>query len=331
VAVTSHDIAREAGVSQTTVSRAMRGDPRVTPATVAKVKAAAERLRYTPNLAARSLVSSRTSAVAVLVSHIRNPVYPELVDTLHDELSLLGYRTVLLNGRSDELVPEIQAGAVDGVIMASTTLGARMPAQLVANGMPLILLNRVMDDLPVDRVTADNLAGASQVAEALVALGHRRIGMISGPQDTSTGRDRTRGFVEGLVRMGRELDGRMCRISDYTHQGGYQWCMELLRQDPRPTAIFCANDVVAFGALDAATRLGFRIPGDLSIVGYDDIAMAGWGVFGLSTVHQPLDAMAKSAARMLVERIEDPTLEPRLQVFPTNLVRRATTGPAPTT
>jgi LacI family transcriptional regulator len=307
----------------------MRGDPRVAAATLAKVKAAAERLRYTPNLAARSLVSSRTRAVAVLVSHIRNPVYPQLVDTVHDELSLFGYRTVLLNGRFDELVPEVQSGAVDGVVMASATLGARMPGQLLDNGMPLILLNRDMDDLPADRVTADNLGGGIQAAEALVALGHRQIGMISGPQDTSTGRDRARGFVEGLARLGREIDQRLCRTSDYTHQGGYQWCTDLLRQDPRPTAIFCANDVVAFGALDAAMRLGFRIPGDLSIIGYDDIAMAGWDVFGLSTVHQPLDQMAKSAARMLVERIDDPSLEPRLQVFPTNLVRRATTGPAP--
>jgi LacI family transcriptional regulator len=328
--VTSHDIAREAGVSQSTVSRALRGDPRVAPETLARVLDVARQLHYTPNLAARSLITNRTYAVAVLVSHIRNPVYPQLVDTLHDELSLFGYRTVLLNGTRDELVPEIQAGAVDGVVLASATLGASMPAKLLANNTPLVLLNRDMDDLPTDRVTSDNLAGAALAAEALVSLGHKRIGMISGPQDTTTGRDRERGFLDGLARMGREIDPRLRRTSDYTHQGGYQWGMELLRADPRPTAIFCANDVVAFGVLDAAVRMGFRVPGDLSIIGYDDIAMAGWDVFGLSTVHQPLDQMAKSAARMLVERIDQPTLPPRLQVFPANLVRRATTGPAPT-
>lgn len=332
--VTSHDIAREAGVSQSTVSRALRGDPRVAPETLDRVRDVATRLRYAPNAAARSLITDQTHTVAVIVSEIKNPFYPALLDALHDELSLSGYRTVVLNERSDthtseRPAPEIRRGAVDGVVCVSLPLSTKLPRMLEAHGMPVVLLNRLIDDPSPDRVVSDNVAGAGLAADELLALGHRRIGTIAGPPSASTGRDRLHGFRTALERAGHPLDERFHRTSDYSHQGGYQWGMDLLRGDERPTAVFCANDVVAFGLLDAAKRLGLSVPGDLSVIGYDDIEMAGWDVFGLTTVRQPLEPMAKSAARLLLERIEDPTLPPRAQIFPVGLVRRSTTGPAP--
>jgi LacI family transcriptional regulator len=332
--VTSHDIAREAGVSQSTVSRALRGDPRVAPETSERVREVARKLRYAPNAAARSLITDQTRTVAVIITEIKNPFYPQLLDALHDELSLSGYRAVLLNERSDthtseHPAPEIQRGAVDGVVCVSLPLASKLPRMLTAHGMPVVLLNRTIDDPDPDRVVSDNVAGGALAAEELLALGHRRIGMIAGPQSASTGRDRAAGFRAALERAGHPLDEALVRTSDFSHQGGYQWATDLLRAPQRPTAIFCGNDVIAFGLLDAAKRLGLSVPDELSVIGYDDIEMAGWELFGLTTVRQPLEPMAKSAARLLLERIDDPRLPPRAQVFPVGLVRRATTGPAP--
>ena len=150
--------------------------------------------------------------------------------------------------------------------------------------------------------------------------------MIGGPANASTARDRALGFARGLARAGLEVAPEHRRAGEFTHQSGYQWCLDLLREPSPPTAIFAANDVIAFGVLDAAKRMGVRVPEDLSVIGYDDIEMAGWELFGLTTVRQPLAQMAKAAARMLIERIEGRVVrEPARLVFPANLVRRQTT------
>ena len=143
-------------------------------------------------------------------------------------------------------------------------------------------------------------------------------------------RDRELGFTEQLQASGTPLDPRLRRVGQYSHASGYQWCLDLLAAEPRPTAVFAANDVIAFGALDAARRLGVRVPEELSIVGFDDIDMAGWEAFNLTTARQPLAEMARAAARLLLERIaaEQP-LAPRRRVFPVEIVHRSTLGRAP--
>jgi LacI family transcriptional regulator, galactose operon repressor len=163
-----------------------------------------------------------------------------------------------------------------------------------------------------------------------VSYGHRRIALIAGPENTSTTRDRELGFTEQLQAFGTPLDPRLRRVGQYSHASGYQWCLDLLAAEPRPTAVFAANDVIAFGALDAARRLGVRVPEELSIVGFDDIDMAGWEAFNLTTARQPLAEMARAAARLLLERIaaEQP-LAPRRRVFPVEIVHRSTLGRAP--
>jgi LacI family transcriptional regulator len=336
VTVTTRDIAREAGVSQSTVSRALNGDPRVSPDTRATVQEVARRLRYLPNAAARSLIMRRTDTIGILIPEIRNPFYPELVDVLHDEFALSSFKTVLLTeridaGRADELFPQLHGHSVDGIAVANSTLGSTFAEDFQRQGIPVVLLNRDVDDAPVDRVVSDNAGGGEAAAAALVELGHRRIGLIGGPASVSTARDRALGFERGLARVGLTVDPELRREGEFTHQSGYQWCLELLRHPDPPTAIFAANDVIAFGVLDAAKRLGVRIPEELSVIGYDDIEMAGWEIFGLTTIRQPLAQMAKTAARMLIERIEHRVdREPARRVFPANLVRRETTGAPPT-
>lgn len=333
--VTSRDVAREVGVSQSTVSRALRGDPRVATDTQAKVLEMARRMHYLPNTAARSLITRRANTVGVVVADITNPFYPELIDVLHDELHLSGYRTVLLNERTegrgaDDVLPQIQGRSVDGIVFASATLDSTIVEDFAARGIPIVLLNRDIDGVAVDRVVSENADGGGLAAETLVGLGHERIAMIAGPVNTSTSRDRELGFRDGLRRLGIGFDEALHRAGDYSHQSGYQGCLDLLRLEQPPSAIFCGNDVIAFGALDAALRMHVRVPEDLSVIGYDDIAMAGWEIFRLTTIRQPMGQMAKSAARMLITRLEaGEELEPRRRLFPAGLVKRETTGPAP--
>jgi LacI family transcriptional regulator, galactose operon repressor len=334
MAVTSKDIARKLKISQSTVSRALRGDPRVAADTMARVLEAARQMNYTPNLAARSLSTRKTATVGVVVSDITNPFYPELLEILHNELALAGYRTILFNERTDAIVEQhvgdlVNGAAVDGLIYVSATLGTPLPGH-GARDIPAVLVNRYIDSALVDTVVSDNHRGGRLVAEAMVELGHRRIAIITGPENTTTSRDRERGFREQLEAFGVQFDETLRRVGQFSHHSGYQWCLDLLAAEARPTAVFAANDVIAFGALDAARRVGVKVPSELSIVGFDDIDMAGWEGFNLTTVRQPLEEMGRAAAKLLIDRIvsEGETL-PRRRVFPVGLVRRETLAPAP--
>jgi LacI family transcriptional regulator len=334
VAVTSKDIARRLKISQSTVSRALRGDPRVAPATTARVLEAARQMNYTPNLAARTLITRKTGTIGVVVGDITNPFYPELLEILHNELALAGYRTILFNERTDASVEQhvgdlVRGAAVDGLVYVSATLDSPLPGH-GAPDLPTVLVNRYIESAQVDLVVADNRRGGRLVAEAMVELGHRRIAIITGPENTTTSRDRERGFREQLEAAGLPLDEALRRVGQFSHASGYQWCLDLLAAEPRPTAIFAANDVIAFGALDAARRVGIKVPAELSIVGFDDIDMAGWEGFSLTTVRQPLEEMGRATAQLLLDRIaSDGDPATRRRIFPVGLVRRDTLAAAP--
>ena len=334
MAVTSKDIARKLKISQSTVSRALRGDPRVAADTMARVLEAARQMNYTPNLAARSLITRRTGTVGVVVSDITNPFYPELIDILHNELALAGFRTILFNERTDASVEQhlgdlVNGAAVDGLVYVSATLDAPLPGR-GRRDIPIVLVNRYIESTQADTVVADNHRGGRLVAEAMVELGHRRIALIAGPENTTTSRDRERGFREELRARGIRFDETLRRVGQFSHSSGYQWCLDLLAAEQRPTAVFAGNDVIAFGALDAARRVGVRVPAELSIVGFDDIDMAGWEGFNLTTVRQPLAEMGRAAAKLVTERIASAReAPPRRRVFPVGLVRRDTLAPAP--
>ena len=331
--VTSRDIAREAGVSQPTVSRALRGDPRVAAATIARVEETARRLGYVPNAAGRTLRTRRTSTVAIVIADITNPFYPELVEALHHELARAGYRSVLLNERTDvrgadDIAGLLRSGLVDGAIVATATEDDRTRTLLREERTPIVQVVREVEGAPRDAVVCDNEGGGALAAELLAALGHRRIGVIAGPANTSTARGRQAGFAEALARRGAPLDPELVRHGDYAHHAGYAACLELLGLPDPPTALFCGNDVIAFGALDAARRRRVPVPERLSIVGFDDVSLAGWEAFRLTTVCQPLADMAGEAARMLIARLEDsPDAPPRRTVFPVELIRRHTAEP----
>ena len=220
---------------------------------------------------------------------------------------------------------------MDGVIFASARSADSVPTGLAQLRLPVVLINREVEGHPLDRVLSDYAQGGALAAHHLVDLGHRRIGLITGPGDMAVFRDREESFRRTLCEVGAPFDQRLRRTGPYSYEVGDQLATELLRERDRPTAIFCADDVVAFGAMDAARRLGLRVPEDLSIIGYDDLAMSGWDRFSLTTIRQPLAEMARDAAQLILQRILRPegTAEPERRVHPVTLVQRGSTGTTP--
>ncbi|MFF7361492.1 substrate-binding domain-containing protein [Streptomyces sp. NPDC008125] len=325
--ITSHDVARLAGVSQPTVSRALRDDPRVSQATREKVRRAAQALNYVPSEAGRTLSTSATRRVGVIVTDLTNPFYPHVIAPLHDELSSLGYRMMLITERSDEAVAEekLLDQSMDGVVLATATTDSRLPAQLERRGMPYVFLNRDTGRSDDFASVVDNEGGGRLVARELVNLGHRRVAGIFGSANTTTGRERELGFRLALAEVGVGLPESRVVRGAFEYDTGYRALPALLDADEPPTAVFCGNDVVAIGVLNAALAAGVRVPEDLTVIGFDDLPMAAWEVFRLTTVRHDLRELSRQAARLLVRRIAkevDPAGE-RL-VLPTEFVPRAT-------
>jgi LacI family transcriptional regulator, galactose operon repressor len=332
-AVTSHDVARLARLSQSTVSRALRNDPRVAAETRERVLAAAASLGYVPNALARNLVLRATRTVGMLVTDIGNPFYPILIAPLHDELAGLDYRMVLLTERIEgdgdraPLEALVDRG-IDGAVLTTSTVDSSVPGELIRRGIPFVLLAREVDGVAADAAVADNALGASLIAAEILRVGHRRIGAVFGPANTSTGRDRERGFRAGLAAAGVDLPDEVVRRGGFVVASGYEAMRELMALPERPTVVACFNDLVAIGALNAARTLGLEVPRDVSITGWDDLPIAAWDLVRLTTVGQSMDEMARTAARLLVERIEGRAgAEARRILFEPRIVMRETLGP----
>ena len=323
--VTSRDVAERAGVSQPTVSRVLRGDPRVRPETKDRILRAARDLSYVPDSIGRNLVNRTTGQVA-LVADLGNPFYPRLMTPVHDELAAAGYRMVLLSERNDEdlLSRHLLDRSVDGVVLSTVARSSRLPRELRRRGVPFVLLNRFVGGVAADRAVADNRSGAAEVAELLLGLGHRDIGLVMGPVDTSTGEEREQGFREVAARVGAPVLDRRVWHGGLHHEDGVAGFEAIAGRGPMPTALFCVNDFVAVGALNAAIEAGLRVPEDLSIVGFDDVSMAAWPCFDLTTVQVPVDAMARAATTLLIDRLRgDAPTRPRHRTFDTPLILRS--------
>lgn len=330
--ITSHDVARLAGVSQPTVSRALRGDARVSADTREKVRAAAAALNYVPSEAGRSLSTRSTRRIGVLVTDLTNPFYPHLIAPLHDELERLDHRMMLFTERTEAAVAadRLLDRSIDGVVLATATLDSNLPAELRRRELPFVFLNREGGSPDGDAAVVDNRLGGELVARELIELGHRHIAGIFGPENTSTGRDREAGFRQALAEAGLALPQARVRRGPFEFDTGASALPDLLDATPAPTAVFCGNDVTAFGALDAAKRAGIKVPDELTVIGFDDIPMAAWAAFELTTIRHDLHEMARTAARLLVERLSGAVAsEQRRVVFTPEFVARGTHGQAP--
>jgi LacI family transcriptional regulator len=270
--------------------------------------------------------------VAIVSAELSNPFYPALIEPLHDSLADAGYRTILVTDRGEapvEIQPLID-GSLDGVVITTSLRNSALPAELKRRGVPFVLVNRAVDDLSADSCLMNNRAGAAAVADALVDLGHRNLGAILGPSSTTTGLERAEGFHDRLVSRGVSLSQRYLRQGPFEAGTGYDGLQGLLEQIPQPTGIFCGNDVIALGVCNAARAWGVRIPEDLTVIGFDDIPMASWEVFNLTTMQTDLKVLADGAVNLLLNRLQNPDSEVLQVRVQSRLVLRGTHAKAPT-
>lgn len=328
--LTSKDIARLAGVSQTTVSRVLQGLPSVKEETREQVLSVIRSQNYHPSAAARWMKTSRTNSIAVVVERLSNPLYPQLLQLVADELHNLGLLMSVWESVpkfQDRLLRSIGEGVVDGVLSATATESETALLNRLAQQRPVVLLNRTIEGAPLDQVSSDNHSGGKAVAAHFVTGGRRRPGLITGPSLASTIRDRELGFRAGLADAGLSLaEEQELRVEDFTYQRGYEAAQALLARSPGVDCIFCCNDVLAIGACDGLRSMGRSIPEDVWVIGYDDIPMAGWAAISLSTMRQPLNVMARLAVQKLAARLEGQASPPETIRLHNELIVRDSSG-----
>ncbi len=323
-AITSVDVARRAGVSQTTVSRVFNAEALVSKGTRARVLTAAQDLGYQPNVLARSLTTQHSRLVGI-VTQVSNPFYASVIERLNCQLQQLGRQTLLFSleaeQEADEILPLIRQYRLEGVVITSAGLSSEMAGQCERLGIPVVLINRYVLGARVSAVCCDNVEGGRLAANLLLDAGHKRLAHIAGRAHTSTNRDREKGFTDRLRERGYRLPLR--EASDHDYASGREAAGRLLRRPDRPDAIFCVSDTVAFGAIDAARYDGgLRVPDDVSIIGFDDLPAAAWPAYALTTIRAPVDRMIDRALTLLLERIANPAAEPVLELLMGQLVKR---------
>jgi len=328
---TGWDVARAAGVSQSTVSRVLRGDPKVSVTGREAVLLAAEKLNYAPDLAARALITGRSGSVAMVVPDVTNPVYPQLISAVQRELQSQGYRMLLVNalvGDINSHIATLRGGVVDGVLLATSSLDVALD-QFLPSTLPTVLLIREVATGGYESYLADDAQGCELVAEHLTGLGHERIAIMTGPKNLLWAGKRVKLFRAALRRRKVPLSAEMVRHNQLEYAAAGDAVVELMDSPNPPTAIFCAADVLALGAMHALTRTGYRLPRDVSIVGFDDVTMAGWSMVGLTTIRQPLDVMARDAVSALLSQIDSGgrPASPRAHRFDVELIVRTSSGP----
>jgi len=332
--VTSYDVARRAGVSQSTVSRALRDDPRVVEKTRLRIRALAKEMGYVPHVTARSLITRKSSTIGIVSGDLHNPSYPTLVNTLQDCFARNDYRVLLMSDRTEGSLEKdilaLRGGLVDGVAFISSRLDSPMVSEIIDWKIPLVILNRDVDGRyahRVDRVTSDNIGGGRLVADHLIDMGHTRIALISGPLDNPSIRMREKGFRDRLEERRVPIDEACVHRGAVDAATGLAGGLALLTGPDRPTAVFCATDYIAYGTLDAAKRLDLDVPGEVSVVGYNDLQQSSWSIFDLTTVRQPLEDMAVAAAELLLARIDGDEGRPVHRNFDVEWVPRGSAAP----
>lgn len=337
------DVAQLAGVSVTTVSHVLNKTRAVHVDTEARVLEAVRTLGYVPSAVARSLKMKATHTIGMLVPNNSNPYFAELVRAVEDACFAAGYALLLCNtddnaDRQRVYLDVLAQKRVDGVIVASTTDDERMSRHLADSTMPMVLIDRDIDGLARPCVQTDHVAGGAMATGHLLALGHRRIACIAGPEQLHSSESRVQGWREAMQRVGLEAD--LLVYADFTVNGGYLAMRELLSGNAstaaaRPTAVFACNDLMAMGALRAVHEQGLSVPQDVALVGYDDIELASYTQPALATVAQPVRLMAKEALACLLALMSGAKGAPRpapvqgmLQLLAPSLVTRASSGRA---
>jgi LacI family transcriptional regulator, galactose operon repressor len=308
---TVKDVARQAGVSTATVSRVLSGTNAVDDVLAERVRAACAALHYRPNSAARALVRGTSAIIGLLVTEFRNPFFMDIVHGVEDVTQEHGYLLVLCNSKEDQIregqyIELMCAEQVAGAIVVPTTDRKPILTPLVDSGIPVVCIDRRVRDRPIDTVLIDNTSAAEEAVRHLIGNGYRRIGLVTGPDRTTTARERLEGYRRALHGAGITPDPALERRGPFTEDCGRQLTSELLALTPVVEALLIGNNRLMQGALDAIHAHGLRIPDDLAVVGFDDAPWMTPGSVSLTTVMQPAYELGSTAALRLIQRLKHP-------------------------
>ncbi|MEM9320485.1 MAG: LacI family DNA-binding transcriptional regulator [Pseudomonadota bacterium] len=328
MAVTLREVAALAGVSRSAVSRCYTEGASVSAKTRAKVEKAADLLGYQPNALASSLTTGRTKLIGLVSNNFHNPIFLEVFDLFTRGLQDRGLRPLLVN-LSDETDPASSVRmlgqySVDAVIVASSTLPTSFPEGFQAAGIPVVhAFGRYAEHPPVNTVGIDNIAAGRLAAQELVGRGYRRVAMLAGPKSATSTQDRLLGFLDALKAYpGIEVSTSFA--AQYSFDAGFAEMQRLIAAGPIAEAFFCGDDVLSIGALSALRAAGLDVPGDVGIIGFNDMEMARWGNIDLTTIRQPIDEVVEISMNMVSAMLEAAPLRPVSRLLSCQLVERGT-------
>ncbi len=322
-------VAREAGVSPSTVSRILNGTAGVRESKIGAVKAAIAKLQFRPNPVARSLAGGKSMCVGVVIQAIESPFYAETLATMEKGLFRAGYSVLFVSGhwREDDerrCIDHLLSRRVDGIMLVTSCLPEQELISL-SQSTPLVLTGRRVASDHICSLDVDNTPGARLATEYLIGQGHRRIAFIGGPADRPDALQRFNGYKAGLAALKIAVNRKLVGTGDYTDAGGYAAMTRLLDAGESFTAVFAANDQTAFGVMLALHRRGLQVPRDISVIGFDDLPSASFTIPPLTTVHRSINEIGASAAEAMVDLIEGRA--PAAKVPPATLAIRESTRP----
>lgn len=332
---TLREVAVMAGVHPATASRALnqQTESLVNAETAARIKKVAAEMGYSPNPIARSLKTSRSASIGLVIPDLTNPLFPPIVRGVEDVLRTVGYNAWIVNTDNR---PDVEKAAVDsfrqrnveGFVFATAHLKHPLLDELAAASTPMVLVNRRSNSADIPSVTSDDAAGVSMAMQHLVDLGHTNIVHLAGPQDLSTGVNRRRAFLANLEELHLPAESSRTIICDeWSEQAGAKAMRTLLDSGPEFTAVLAGNDLLALGVYDALSERGLRCPDDISVVGFNDMPFMDKVSPPMTTVRIPHYEIGAEAARLLLEVLKDPDRHPRSLLLPLTMVVRSSTGP----
>jgi len=301
--ISAIDVAKAAGVSQSTVSRVFSAGANVSLPTKERVLREASRLNYQPNAIAQSLITRKTNIVGIAVKDIQNPFYHETLAVFTKKLKERGLNVLFVYTENDEVqqeeINDFLKYNVEGIIVADAFLSSNLVSDLRMNEIPVVLFNRYLADTTVNSVSCDNYNAAKNIAKYIFNKGYKKIVFLSGKENTSTSQDREKGFIHFFEEKGIKVEKLK---GDYTYETSYKLINELVQQKYIPEAIFGANDITAIGVLDALKKNKINVPNQSVVIGFDNIKMSSWPTYSLTTWSQPLEIMVEKTIDLLLEK-----------------------------
>ena len=329
---TSKDVAKLAGVSQSTVSRAFKNDTSMAEETRLKVLNAAQKLSYVPNSFARGLTTQKSNIVAIVIGDLKNAFYTESLAAFSRELQRRGKHLLLFSvsegAETDDAVRQILEYQVDGIILTAANASMRSAQLCLNRGIPVVTFNRYVPGLQVNSVYCDNVEGGKLITQTLLKAGARSFVVVYGEKEATTNRDRLTGFYAALDQSGIPRDEARLVLGGYTYGGAHKATLDAFANGQRYDAVLCLNDAMALGAIDALKHgIGLRIPEDVMVGGFDDIPEAARQPYDLTTVRQPMNDMVIEALDLLGLGPQKLPSTAMMRMLPGTLILRGTVRP----